>query len=799
MMKSRMFLVLFLAMGCLVLPVRAMAEGEPKALSEAIVRQAFLGDTLAQAKRAAFYAQRAGADKGSFAGLARVQSQVMSLAVKLGAGSSPANLRQLDPERIRRQQERLSGQIEEILERAKQYLARRFDWFRPWNPVEGEDAYFTICPVVSRADVIYKPFRFRVVATPIISLSSINPARGKYDFAPVKRMVAANAGLGAKTIIRLGFDVRGWWLEKKPGGAVFAYKPTGRGEKSVRAINIWSKELRLSLKDLVKRLGQCFAGDENVAGYQFCIDSFLPVSKVEMTGGASYNPEVIRAWREYLKARYKSVSELNALWRTDYADFDEVAPPSSLVPTHGQLRIGLLREFENFRLESQTGLFREILQALRAADEGHAILPAFRGIFHNGFAAVDHYALAGLDWDFYAVGRCGGVPLAYGYSVARFNGKGLWDASCGYETASNERALAARLTSGLWREAAWGRRGFIISPAGGALAKARYSLGALTVLQAKLRGLGELMGNSDLLHDGIAILQPSSSCEVACPAAICENEAKRLYSLIWTSGYTAVFLPEEVILTRPEELNSFSVIVAPYATHIPPELNDVLLEWVKAGGTLVCSGPFGLFDPYGNPDGRFIWRVFNIANLIPLTAGPDWAAELDAQFMGQVIASDENNRPTAVRTRFGKGLVYMTLSPLSYRSDLMSQILEGAIAQPVARGTLRSIDLISRRAKGGDVILFAINIDESRALEDRITVAGKFERVVDLTVEGGCPVPVEVSGGKTVIPVRIEPGGCVVLRLEGERKPRRKSEVPVIDLLSPLIDLGAELLQPKGE
>jgi beta-galactosidase len=119
-----------------------------------------------------------------------------------------------------------------------------------------------------------------------------------------------------------------------------------------------------------------------------------------------YGPEAARAFRHWLKQKYKSTDELNAawgnvFWSMEYRSFDEVDPPHLTVteanPAH---RL----DFQRFSSDQVARYNRLHTDILREAAPGREIVHNFMGFF----TAFDHHTVAAdLDaatWDSYPLG-----------------------------------------------------------------------------------------------------------------------------------------------------------------------------------------------------------------------------------------------------------------------------------------------------------------------------------------------------------------------------------------------------------
>ncbi len=173
---------------------------------------------------------------------------------------------------------------------------------------------------------------------------------------------------------------------------------------------------------------------------------------------------------------------------------------------------------------------------------------------------------------------------------------------------------------------------------------------------------------------------------------------------------------------------------------------------MKGGGTLICSGPFGLFDEYGRPTGDLLKEALGNVHFTYDAQAGRWKAETGEQVLSGTV---------------GAGRVVVFVNPVASDGQwepFLAALQQAVPIQPVST-ELDNVELILRSTPNGTLYLCALNLSIQESREGLAHVAGRFEEVVELTVEGGARVPVQYAAELTSVPLLLAPGECAVFRL----------------------------------
>ena len=504
----------------------------------------------------------------------------------------------------------------------------------------------------------------------------------------------------------------------------------------------------------------------NLVGISFSV-SVPPVT----TG----SPLKLQAFRGWLANTYATVGDLNGRWGAKLGRFDDVPWPDAA-------QTAAWRDAVTFWQESVTRTLRETMQAARrGAPRAYLLMRLDR--------------LAGEAWrerplDYYSIQRtvgCSHYSLADGGGDSReFVGGGetraltatlaarinrrLWADSFDWSAPEGRwlRGPAARwldnvASRNLWLQLAAGKDGVSVPEAAPVLEEAARQIKPLWPVFAVTRHTDPKLG----------VLCSASSRLMNAAAG---REESAFFETFWGHGWQPAVVFEETFRDDPKALGDYNVLALGGATHLPNRLQDALLAWVENGGTLLCSGPPGLFDPWGRRLARLMWETFGVDEARqdgPAGGAVSWRWRVDVSRLKQscvIMASDEAGGPLAIRVQHGRGEVVVSLAPFGDVKPLrdywpwkLHERVKREIESPD-----RNLYLDWRPTENPrKCFAVAINLSPCTPVKTAVIANDLYGRVLNLSADGGAsPLSRETTEIATIFPLELPPGGGAVLMLE---------------------------------
>jgi beta-galactosidase len=222
--------------------------------------------------------------------------------------------------------------------------------------------------------------------------SRMEPANGQFDFTWLDRAIALAARHNIKTVLGTPTAAPPAWLTKNYPDTLATWEDGRTATHGNRGHYRPTSERYLQLcRRIAERMAKRYGHNPNVIGWQ--IDNEY--------GPVSYDPETQKKFQEFLRARYKTLQNLNNAWTTNYwsqtyDSWDEIPIP---VGSHNP---GLMLEWKRFTSKTFVDYQHNQVEAIRAnSDPRQFVTHNFMG-FYGGF---DHYQVAQeLDlasWDEY--------------------------------------------------------------------------------------------------------------------------------------------------------------------------------------------------------------------------------------------------------------------------------------------------------------------------------------------------------------------------------------------------------------
>jgi hypothetical protein len=568
-------------------------------------------------------------------------------------------------------------------------------------------------------------------------------------------------------------------------------------------VNIWNPHVRRYIQDYCETQARTFRSDPFLVCYDYSGEPHpwgaQPPGQPQYTG---YSESAVRAFRDYLQHQYRTIVKLNQAWQSTYAGFEAIQPPLDPYISPPTKATPLTYEFERFRCDSHARYWRLIYDAYRRGDKTKPI-EANAGMFMSGWPveALDAYQLqkAGVaDWvDMHMNNFPPNLPeQVYLYSLCRLTGKVpvqfeyVWSfPRTGPLEDSSESDFRATCQASVWRNLAWGKKvlvffdfyydwpayhnAFLDQALGYSIL--RPSACVVPVTKRSALRFNDILMETEVATPPIIILEPTASVLNSPPLHPNQSfsyhigvAGKELHPLLFPGNYPFLYVPEQAVL-EGYLLRQHKVVILPQAPYLPRLMTERLLTWVKQGGTLICLGVPGIWDPWGRDDLRLVKQVFGPSEVTDAQAGKwQWAwriAHPSQNLLWQT--TDPSGKLTAALASFGKGRVLVSTGPFS-TPDLKSRFYEAVdltIGSKPAWCERDSFELVLREDRRGHRFLFALNPDTREVREDRVRVAGSFAHCVDLGVGSGVPVPVSVGAVETQFPLRLHPGEGTVISL----------------------------------
>ena len=776
-----------LAEGEAALADRQAAHGYVRA----IIGLSELRDVADQVDRLHLYLRCVGA-AGATDALARLDRQIGELSALLQTSSPAPAYGDIDYAAIEAELAKAMRLAVQSREGARHRLAARFPWFQAQAPAdrgavlqsthkEALAQRFIVFPLLLSGERDYYGGHEDWQLLRILGFEAVCPWVGNWLYrrpAPgatvddiiaegltrLDALIARNAAEGLKTSVWVEPEDIVWALEGQVGPGVFLQAADGTRYQRSRihnSVNIWHPEVAAQLERFMTALGEHLSDSPDVLCYELFEEPALVLSNPKPKPGealshkpAGYSEQAREQFRSYLRDRYGTVEALNASWQADWKSLDDVRPPDKL--SGPDVNANRLYDFCRFRTESHAEFFARLVRALQKADPNHAVVPQYLPMFYgNRSSGNDPFLMASAGWDFYSThdwpGQGPAWETAMTYSAAHWAGKPQWNEeyiwSNWVRREQGEEALWAGARRGLWRQFAWGKRCLQLfswergweSPFEGdwnnellnrkvGLAIPRYAVGVIPGLARKLDRLAGFVYGTELVHDGLGMLVPTRTL-LASPS---EHSviwwAQKMTRALLERHHKPLFFPEEMILDGRADLSRFRVILVPPCPLLPEAVAQGLMQWTRAGGTLVWVHEMASFDEY-------------------------------------LEGKSSAFRSGVKETPMGQGrLVRIDQNAFNLTNELLDEVILREYPTRAVYSPSRDVELVLRRAEAGHLILLVSNLDVYRSADTHIRVRGRWPRVTDLSVEHSAPVPVSHDGDSTNLLVRTAPGEGMLLR-----------------------------------
>ncbi|WP_285137541.1 beta-galactosidase [Microbacterium sp. lyk4-40-TSB-66] len=584
-----------------------------------------------------------------------------------------------------------------------------------------------------------------LVAVNIFGWSWINPDRGVWDFAELDEVIDLAHSHGIR--VNLGTATASpapWVTTRHPEILPVAEDGTRRFPGGRQGYCPSSPVFRAYAAELSRRVVERYADHPALAMWHVS-------NELGCHNALCYCDASAVAFREWLRARYGSIAELNTAWGTSfwsqrYSAWDQILPPLAALSLRNP---GQLLDFQRFSSDQQLELYRAEARIVRA----HSTAPVTTNFMVTAhIRALDYFSWAGemdvIANDHYLDRRLPDpiAELSFAADLTRGLAAGtpwlLMETSTGavnwqpHNLAKGEGELlrnvvshVARGADGIcffqWRASAQGAEKFhsaLLPHAGTDTAQWRSVLEVGRTLRA---------------------LQPLAGTRVASDAAVLfdweswwslENEGRPSDDVRYLdqvhaahAALAAAGVSTDVVSARAD-LSAYRLVVVP-ALHLVRDADaDRIARFVEAGGTAIITFASGIVDEQdrvrlGGYPGAFRDLLGIVSEeFAPLgpgqsvtlddgTTGTVWSERLrtvDAEVAARFIDGPAAGLPARTRRTVGAGTAWYlaTLPDASAYRDLLSDAAEaaGIRRNPVAPG----VEVV-RRAGSDRSFIFIVN------------------------------------------------------------------------------------------
>ena len=548
-------------------------------------------------------------------------------------------------------------------------------------------------------------------------------------------------------------------------------------------LNTWHPDVRKMTVDLATQLGRAFRPHRQFLWYVTAAENLGPYFSVERgVRSTGYNPSALSDFHAWLKQRYRDVPELNRQWKTDYARIEEVQPPDDpCIVGEWKRPHPLGYEFQSWRNDRHVAWQKLIYDALKQADPTKPVFASHSCLLRSldGSRLFDTADIMG----YHTSAPTFMLGTLYVHSLNRFAKKQLGQYECfwgiqeEHSRLAEEKVQRAAMMKYLYRLTVWGRHiqvwwyaytsaDYLLKYNGNwfnpvyDLTTLRYCASALPVGKSKVKRLEEILLNSTIVPSRVVMLQPNTSM-LFQRYGRSESflEMLELHVLLFPRNDLYELIPETYFADGRASFGDFDVVIMPYAPFFPDGLGDLLRGWIRRGGLLIATGPFGLYDKFGfdRPD---LWSaVFGprSARRLSEARDTDWHWDLAGQHLlegslgdGKVVVTSRSLRNVAFRDRVSAAIV---------------QAIE-AKAPPLARCDSDHFEMTVHQAADGKQYLCVMNRNVDEHVSDRVVLTGTFKRGTDLDVPGGFAISFVTANGRTTFTLSLAPAEFTMIALE---------------------------------
>ncbi len=604
----------------------------------------------------------------------------------------------------------------------KRYISdkvRHFLHGADYNP----DQWYKQYPEIIEEDMrLMKLAHCNVMSVGIFAWAALEPEEGKYDFTFLDQALDNLASIGAQAIVATPSGARPAWLSQKYPEVLRyneKFQPMKHGHRHNHCYT--SPIYREKVAQMNRALAERYKDHPALLMWHVSNEY----------GGECYCPNCQKAFRAWLKNKYKTLDNLNhewwtAFWAHTYTDWDQIEPPSVMgeTATHG-----LSVDWKRFVSDQTTDFMKAEIAPLRKITPHIPVTANLMGFYYG----LDYRVLAKeidvASWDCYPFwrGDKNDITLASDTAMVHDLNRSLrhrpfmlmestpshvnWSAynklkRPGQHIQGSLQAIAHgsdTVQYFQWRKSRGSSEKFhgaVVDHEGSENTRVFREVSALG---ARLENLSELVGTDTKSRVGI-LYDWANHWALDCAQGFQLNDKKLLptvqnfYRPLWKRGINTD------ILSYEDDFSNYDVLIAPMIYMVSTELEAKLVQFVANGGTLLATYTLGMVNENdlchlgGFPCGK-LKNVFGLWNeeidtLYPndqnsVTVGGksydaiDYCEVIhphsDTEVLGNYAQDFYADTPAVTRHAYGKGQAYYVA--FRDRGDFSDEIVARILAE----------------------------------------------------------------------------------------------------------------------
>ncbi|MDD5707768.1 MAG: beta-galactosidase [Kiritimatiellae bacterium] len=536
-------------------------------------------------------------------------------------------------------------------------------------------------------------------------------------------------------------------------------------------LNFWNPKARQYLRESYEKLARMLK-DNSLGPYPLLYRVGWELGFFATGQGESAKA----AFRKSQELQYGTIARLNKTWNTNYTSFADINQPGNDAPPSG-----LRYEFKRFLQQGQKERMLLVRDALRQNTPGVPTMIDFSttlkqenedfdlpSLFEScdivGFHFYDNddHQVYAAHRQLDSLRKAMGNTLGNGEYGATMNCPSFDEdivKNIGLQESYHQMmwgqalpSFAARLDlANVWLGGPVGDVRF-----GGLLL--RYMASSPAIVMDRARRIGRIALKAKSVAPDVAILEATSAwhnepvptVRAGMSAAALELEKTR---------FNYGFLYEQLLLDGRQSLKGIQTVIVPAGFCMAESLSDRLVRWTKAGGTLICYGAPGVYNSYGQGDGRLLKKAF-----------PDVIWRKDAGEWRPIGAAvpkslQPDGETGLYQGELGHGKVFV------YGSENVTEAMSARTAELVRANTVRHsgsadsrLDL-AVRSDGKHTYVYILNSSLKETIESDVFVQGKYAEAQDLGLQRPVYVPLTRQDGRTTFRVHLAPAEGTLVQL----------------------------------